>query len=258
MVTALTIAGSDSGGGAGVQADLRVFALVGVFGTTAITAITAQNTLAVVRSVPVAPGLVRGQVDAVATDLRPSAVKSGMLATPGVVRAVGAALRRHVLAPYVLDPVIRASTGRALLDRAAVAVLRRELVPLAALVTPNLAEAEALMGEPVTDLASMTRAALWLVERGGAGAALVTGGHLRGRMVVDVFYDGNSAPRFFRHRRIATRHTHGTGCILSAAITAHLAKGASLPRAVRAGIAYVQRSLLHPPGVGRGRGPTGA
>jgi hydroxymethylpyrimidine/phosphomethylpyrimidine kinase len=252
---ALTIAGSDSGGGAGVQADLRVFARLGVFGVTAITAVTAQNTLAVVRSAPIAPRLVRAQVDAVATDLRPAAVKSGMLATAGVARAVAAALRHHALAPYVLDPVMRASTGRALLDRAAVAVLRRELVPLAALITPNLAEAEALAGEPVTDLASMARVARWLVERGGAGAALVTGGHLDGPTAIDVFYDGSTAPRLFRHRRVATRHTHGTGCVLSAAITAHLAKGASLNRAVRAGMAYVHRALLDPPRVGRGHGP---
>ncbi len=228
---------------------------MGVFGTTAITAITAQNTRAVVRSVPIAPSLVRAQIDAVAGDLRPAAVKSGMLGTAGTARAVAAALRRHALTPYVLDPVIRASTGRALLDRAGVAVLRRELIPLATIVTPNLAEAGALVGEAVTDLTSMVRAARWLVERGGAGAALVTGGHLEGPASVDVLFDGTAAPRVFRHRRIATRHTHGTGCVLSAAITAHLAKGASLERAVRAAMTYVHRALLHPPRIGRGHGP---
>jgi hydroxymethylpyrimidine/phosphomethylpyrimidine kinase len=180
-----------------------------------------------------------------------------MLATAGVVRATAAALRRYNLAPYVLDPVMRASTGRALLDRSGVVVLRRELLPLAALVTPNLAEAAGLCGEPVDDVASMLRAARWLVDRGGAAAALVTGGHLEGSAAMDVLYDGRRAPRVFRHRRIATRHTHGTGCVLSAAITAYLARGASLDRAVRAGMAYVHRALLRPPRVGRGLGPVG-
>ena len=252
---ALTIAGSDSGGGAGVQADLRVFARLNVFGTTAITAITAQNTLEITRSIAVAPSLLRAQIDAVATDLRPAAVKSGMLATAEAARVVAAALRRHSLGPYVLDPVMRASTGHSLLDRSAVIVMRRALVPIAALVTPNLAEAAALWGEPVPDLGSMVRAARWLVDRAGARAALVTGGHLEGRTATDVFYDGKSAPRMFRHRRVATRHTHGTGCVLSAAVTAYLAKGASLDQAVRGAMAYVHRALLHPPGVGRGHGP---
>jgi hydroxymethylpyrimidine kinase/phosphomethylpyrimidine kinase len=254
---ALTIAGSDSGGGAGVQADLRVFADLGVHGTSAITAVTAQNTVRVVRSVAMSPAIVRAQIDAVADDLPPDAVKTGMLANARVARAAATAIRRHGLAPYVLDPIIRASTGRALLDRAGVTVLRRELVPLAALVTPNLGEAAALLGEPVTDIASMMRAARWLVDDAGAGAALVTGGHLAGPFAIDVFYDGAAPPRRFRHRRIRTRHTHGTGCTLSAAITAHLAKGASLPNAVRKGMAYVHHALLHPPGVGSGHGPVG-
>jgi hydroxymethylpyrimidine/phosphomethylpyrimidine kinase len=254
---ALTIAGSDSGGGAGVQADLRVFTRLGVFGTSAITAITAQNTIAVVRAEPLRPALVRAQIDAVAHDLRPDAIKSGMLGTAAIARTIARALRRHALAPYVLDPVLRASTGAALLDRDGLSVLRRELVSIAALVTPNLAEAAALWGEPVRDVASMTRAARWLVDHRGAGAALVTGGHLSGATAIDVLYDGRAAPRVFRHRRIATRHTHGTGCTLSAAVVAHLARGASMLDAVRDAMAYVHRALGHPPGVGAGDGPVG-
>jgi hydroxymethylpyrimidine/phosphomethylpyrimidine kinase len=254
---ALTIAGSDSGGGAGVQADVRVFTRLGVFGTTAITAVTAQDTIAVHRSTPMAPSLVRAQIDAVAGDLHPDAVKSGMLATAGVARAVAASLRRHALAPYVLDPVLRSSSGRALLDRNGLAVVRRQLLPLAALVTPNLDEAAALTGEPVTDIGSMVRAARLLVDHAGAGAALVTGGHLTGPTAVDVFYDGSSAPRTLAHRRIRTRHTHGTGCTLSAAITAYLALGHPLPAAVRSAIAYIGRALRNPPRLGAGRGPVG-
>jgi hydroxymethylpyrimidine/phosphomethylpyrimidine kinase len=254
---ALTIAGSDSGGGAGIQRDLAVFARLGVFGTTAVTAVTAQNTTGVLRSGPVRPSLVRAQIDAVVGDLRPKAVKSGMLATAGIVAVVASALREHELDVYVLDPVIRASTGKSLLDRQGVSALRRTLLPLATLVTPNLAEAAALSGSPVTDIPSMVRAARWLVDQGGSRAALVTGGHLGGPMTVDVFYDGSAAPRAFRHRRIATRHTHGTGCTLSAAITAHLALGKPLPQAVRSGMAYVHRALLRPPKLGAGHGPVG-
>jgi hydroxymethylpyrimidine/phosphomethylpyrimidine kinase len=258
---ALTIAGSDSGGGAGLQADLRVFARLGLFGTSAVTAITAQNTTAVLRWSPVVPSLVRAQIDAVAADLRPHALKSGMLGDAGIVRAVAAAIRDHGLAPYVLDPVIMSSTGTPLLDKAGVGAVRRSLLPLATLVTPNLAEAAALTGAPVTDLAAMERAARWLVERGQAQAALVTGGHLSGPgtadLIYDVLYDGDAAPRRFRHRRIRTRHTHGTGCTLSAAIAAHLARRASLADAVLAGMAYVHRALMRPPGVGAGHGPVG-
>ena len=254
---ALTIAGSDSGGGAGIQADLRTFTRMDVFGTTAITAITAQNTRGVHGWTAVEPRLVRAQIDAVASDLRPDAVKTGMLANAAIVRIVVAALRTHELSRYVLDPVILASSGTPLLDRDGVRALRRDLLPLATIVTPNLAEAAALTGEPVDTLASMRRAALLLVDRHGARAALITGGHLAGTSATDVFYDGSSAPRLFRHRRIATRHTHGTGCVLSAAIAARLALGDSLSDAVSAAARYVHRALLAPPSIGSGTGPVG-
>ena len=150
-----------------------------------------------------APRVVRAQIDAVATDLRPDAVKSGMLANASIVRVVAAALRAHDVRRYVLDPVMVSSSGTALLDRDGVRALRRELLPLATVVTPNLAEAAALTGEPVTSIASMRRAALLLVDRDGATSALITGGHLEGDSATDVFYDGTSAPRLIRHARIA-------------------------------------------------------
>jgi hydroxymethylpyrimidine/phosphomethylpyrimidine kinase len=201
--------------------------------------------------------LVRAQIDAVASDLHPDAAKSGMLANAPVVRVVAAALRTHAIRWYVLDPVIVSSSGTALLDRDGVRALRRDLLPLATVVTPNLAEASALTGEPVNSIASMRRAALLLVDRDGAKAALITGGHLEGGSSTDVFYDGKSAPRLIRHRRIATRHTHGTGCALSAAIAARLALGDSLLASVTAAGRYVHRALLNPPSVGSGTGPVG-
>jgi hydroxymethylpyrimidine/phosphomethylpyrimidine kinase len=173
------------------------------------------------------------------------------------VRAVADALRVYAPRQYVLDPVILASSGTPLLDRDGVAALRRELIPLATIVTPNLAEAAALTGEPVSDLHGMQRAALLLVDREGAQAALVTGGHLTGTTTVDVLYDGAAPPRLFRHRRIESRHTHGTGCTLSAAIAARLALGDPLLDAVRVAVRYVHRALLHPPGLGAGAGPVG-
>ncbi len=252
---ALTIAGSDSGGGAGIQADLKTFEHFAVFGTSAITAITAQNTIGVTRWSAVAPSLVRAQIDAVVTDLRPAAVKTGMLASGTIVRTVARALHEHELRPFVLDPVIVASTGRRLLSRDGIAALRRRLLPLADLVTPNLAEAAALTGEPITDLAGMLRAARLLVDRCGAHAALVTGGHLKGATVVDVLYDGTGAPTAYRAQRIVTRHLHGTGCTLSAAIAARLALGESLPAAVREARAYVRRAIRTAPRLGAATGP---
>lgn len=256
---ALTIAGSDSGAGAGIQADLKTFQRFGVFGTTVVTAVTAQSTRGVVCWSAIAPALVRAQIDAVVADLRPHAVKSGMLASASIARTVAAALREHELRPYVLDPVLIATSGNALVTPGAVAVIRDALVPLADVVTPNLAEAEALIGEPVRDLAGMRHAARVLVERGGARAALVTGGHLQGAdardRVLDVWFDGTGSPHAFRHARIATRHTHGTGCTLSAAIAARLALGDAPREAARRGLAYVHRAIRTAPGLGTGAGP---
>ena len=244
---ALTIAGSDSGGGAGIQADLKTFHRFRVFGTSVVTAVTAQNTRGVVQWSGVDATLVKAQIDALAADLRPRALKTGMLGEPSVVHAVACALRDHQLRPYVMDPVVIASSGDALSTPDTLDVMRRELLPLADIVTPNLGEAEALVGVPVRDVDGMHRAARLLVARHGAKAALITGGHLdvaeSGNMVVDVWFDGTTAPYAFRHRRINGPAMHGTGCTLSAAITARLALGDGPRDAVRRAISYVGRAI---------------
>lgn len=255
MRVVLTIAGSDSGGGAGIQADLKTFHRFGVFGTSAITAVTAQNTNGVRQWTALPPTLVAAQIEAVASDLRPDAVKSGMLGTLAVITAVAAAVRAHGLHPYVLDPVMVASSGDALLERDAVGALRSALVPVCDLITPNAGEAMVLTGEEVASPADQERAARRLVAE-GARAALVKGGHVDGDEVVDVLFDGDrNAVRVFRHRRIDTRHTHGTGCTLSAAIAAHLALGVPLERAVETSLDFVHRAIAGAPGLGAGRGP---
>ena len=253
MPIALTIAGSDSGGGAGIQADLKTFERFGVFGTSAVVAVTAQNTLGV-RAVHIVPEeVVQAQLDALAEDLPPDALKSGMLATAATVRLVAATLRRHGWGPYVLDPVMVASSGDRLLRSDAEATVREELVPLATLVTPNLDEAELLTGRSVRDPAAMERAGRDLLAL-GARAALVKGGHLTGDEVVDVLVSPSGARRFVR-TRIQTTSTHGTGCTLSAAVTAGLARGDDLETAVAAALDYVHRAIATAPGLGRGRGP---
>jgi hydroxymethylpyrimidine kinase/phosphomethylpyrimidine kinase len=253
LPVALTIAGSDSGGGAGIQADLKTFHAFGVFGTSAITAITVQNTLGVsgVHAIPVAT--VRAQIAAVATDLHPAATKSGMLATRELVIAVGTAIREHALRDYVLDPVMVATSGDRLLDEDAEQAIVSELVPLARLVTPNLDEASILTGRAVTDVEGMRRAARTLVDA-GSRAALVKGGHLRSGELVDVLYNGVEL-REFRRPRIDTRSTHGTGCTLSAATAAALAHGVPLAAAVELALDYVHRAIAAAPNLGAGNGP---
>jgi len=253
-VIALTIAGSDSGGGAGIQADLKTFTRFGVFGTSAITAVTAQNTVGVRAWERVSPGLVRAQIDAVAVDLRPAAIKSGMLGDAEVVRAVTEGVRANSLRPYVLDPVMVATSGDPLLEPDAVSAIVDELFPLATLVTPNLDEVAILTGERPKDVAAMERAARELVKKRGARAALVKGGHLDDAELVDVLFDGRVVRRF-AHGRVATTSTHGTGCTLSAAIEAALALRVPLEGALELGLEYVQRALVSAPGLGSGHGP---
>ena len=254
MRIALTIAGSDSGGGAGIQADLKTFQRFGVFGTSAITAITAQNTRSVSRWEAVSPDLVRAQIDSVAEDLPPAALKSGMLANAAIASVVAGAIREHSLANYVLDPVMVATSGDVLLEPDAIDVIRRELIPQALLVTPNVHEAAILVGEAIEDEEAMVRAAESIVRDMGAQAVLIKGGHLEsGDRVVDILYDGNV--RAFRTKRLDSRNTHGTGCTLSAAITAQLATGESLHAAVRRAIDYVHNAIATAPGLGSGHGP---
>lgn len=253
MQIALTIAGSDSGGGAGIQADLKTFHRFGVFGTSVITAITAQNTLGVANWMAVSLELITQQIDAVAGDLRPAAIKSGMLADADVVRTVRDGIVRHSLAPYVLDPVMVATSGDPLLAPDAVRAISRELLPLAELVTPNLDEARILTGIDVNDVDEMSEAARILVRQ-GAQAALVKGGHLSGDEAIDVLAIRDDL-HVFRHPRIDTRHTHGTGCTLSSAITAHLALGHSLLESVQLSLDFVHRAIAAAPGLGSGNGP---
>ncbi|MFL5617110.1 MAG: bifunctional hydroxymethylpyrimidine kinase/phosphomethylpyrimidine kinase [Gemmatimonadaceae bacterium] len=250
----LTIAGSDSGGGAGIQADLKTFARFGVYGMSVITAVTAQNTMGVRAWERVTPALVGAQIDAVAEDLRPAAIKSGMLGDADVVRAVAEGVRRHALSPYVLDPVMAASSGDALLTPDAISAIVAELFPLASLVTPNLDEVGLLLGERPRDVPAMERAARALAAQHGARAALVKGGHLGGDELVDVLYDGRQLRRF-SYPRIRTSSTHGTGCTLSAAIAAALALGVPLLNAVELGLEYVHRAIASAPGLGSGHGP---
>jgi len=202
----------------------------------------------------VSPALVRAQIDAVAADLRPGAIKSGMLGDAEVVRAVADGVRANALRPYVLDPVMVATSGDPLLEPDAVSAIIEELFPLATLVTPNLDEVAILTGERPADVAAMERAARYLVTKRGARAALVKGGHLAGAELVDVLFDGRSVRRF-THERVDTTSTHGTGCTLSAAIAAGLALRVPLENAVELGLEYVRRAIVSAPGLGSGHGP---
>lgn len=250
---ALTIAGSDSGGGAGIQADLKTFQAFGCFGTSAIVAVTAQNTLGVRGVHPVPLEMISAQLDALGVDLPPDALKSGMLATRDVAERVANEIGGRGWDNYVLDPVMVASTGDRLLDADAVIAIRDRLMPLATCVTPNLDEAELLTGITVRDPDAMVVAGKALLDL-GARAALIKGGHLRSDILVDVVVTGDGVERFTRPR-IATRATHGTGCTLSAAITAGLALGNDLQIAVSDAIAYLQSAIRSAPGLGAGNGP---
>jgi hydroxymethylpyrimidine/phosphomethylpyrimidine kinase len=255
MRTALTIAGSDSGGGAGIQADLKTFAAHGVYGTSAITAITAQNTLGVTAVLPIPVDLVAAQIDAVISDLGADAVKIGMLATAAIAEAVAVALLRHRPADVVLDTVMVAKGGARLLDDEAVAVIRERLLPLATVITPNVPEAEALTGLTIHTVDDLRRAARRLVEL-GARAALVKGGHLESGPAIDVLADGATMIELSA-ARVPGRHTHGTGCTFSSAIAARLAHGDDLATAAHAAKAYITGAILHAPGLGQGHGPVG-
>lgn len=251
---ALTIAGSDSGGGAGIQADLKTFAAHGVYGVSAITAVTAQNTMEVAAVEEISPDLVTAQIEAVSDDFPVAAAKTGMLSSARIIRAVVAALD-DLPFPSVVDPVMVAKSGDRLLRADAVAAMREELLPRAALLTPNLPEAADLTGLRVEDEAGMRAAGERLLDM-GAGAVLMKGGHLPGDAIVDLLLTGDGV-RAFRGRRIRTRATHGTGCTLSAAIAAGLALGQRLEDAVAAARAYLRRAMERAAPLGAGHGPLG-
>lgn len=252
----LSIAGSDSGGGAGIQADLKTFSALGCYGMTAITAITAQNTCGVTGIHGIPPEMLRAQIDAVVQDIGVDAVKIGMLHSPEVVRVVADAIRTYQLPHVVLDPVMVATSGDRLIAEETVAVLVRELFPLAEVVTPNLDEAGWLLGRPV-GAADQLEAAAQDLQALGAPAALLKGGHLPGDWVEDVLALPDGSVHRLASARIATRNGHGTGCTLSSAIAAHLALGLGLQQAVEAARTYILGAIAAGADVatGRGHGP---
>jgi hydroxymethylpyrimidine/phosphomethylpyrimidine kinase len=253
MATVLTIAGSDSGGGAGIQADLKTLAARGVYGTSAITALTAQNTRAVTRVEVMPPDVVRAQIDAVASDIAIDAVRTGMLADAAIVETVADAIEHWKLPRLVVDPVMISKSGAQLLADKAVATVVERLLPLAAVVTPNRPEAEALSGRPVRTLDEARDAARQLCER-GARAVVVKGGHFEGATLVNLLFDGHDFTEFATIR-LAVRHTHGTGCTFASAIAADLARGDSLADAVRSATEYVAGAMAHGLSIGHGYGP---
>ena len=255
MKVALTIAGSDSGGGAGIQADLKTFAAHGVHGTSAVTAVTAQNSVHVLEAFALDPRLVVAQIEAVTSDMRVAAAKTGMLANRGIVEAVAEAVARLRIPHLVVDPVMVAKGGDSLLDAGAVRAYVGALFPLATVVTPNLPEAEALLGRRVTTLDQMPDAAREL-QAMGPRAVLVKGGHLEAGegTATDVFFDGREV-FLLAVPRLPTANTHGTGCTLSAAIAARLARGEALADAVRGAKAFVTEAIRWSYPVGSGPGP---
>ena len=253
---AVTIAGSDSGGGAGIQADLKTFAALGVYGASVITALTAQNTQGVTGIHDVPPEFITQQIDAVFSDLTVSAVKIGMLSVPGAIRAVAAGLDRWKQTNVVLDPVMVATSGDRLLAPDAIDILTRELFPRALIVTPNLPEAAALLDEPIADTESKMQAQANRLIDLGANAVLIKGGHGDGPEAVDLLVTRDAAARLSAER-VATKNTHGTGCTLSSAIAAGLAKGLRLSEAVTDAKRYVTEAInaADELSIGHGHGP---
>lgn len=253
MKIALTIAGSDSGGGAGIQADLKTFAAHGVYGTSAITAITAQNTVGVTSVLALPADLVTAQIEAVVSDLGVDAAKTGMLANAAIVEAVAAAIDAFEIPRLVVDPVMVAKSGDRLLEDDAVAALRAELLRRAYVVTPNRMEAEVLAGIAIRSLDDAREAARRIRDL-GPSAVVVKGGHFPGPEIIDVIYDGHEFIEL-RGPRVETRNTHGTGCTFAAAIAARLALGTGLVDAIAGAKRYVEHAMRHSVALGRGHGP---
>ncbi len=250
--TAMTIAGSDSGGGAGIQADLKTFAALGVYGTSVLTAVTAQNTVGVTDVHEIPTDVIAAQMEAVLADIGTGAVKTGMLASGSIIECVAAGLERRNVPWLVVDPVMVAKSGDPLLREDAIEALRRRLLPKASVVTPNIPEAEALTGLRITDDAEARRAAKEILDM-GAQAVVVKGGHRKGT-AKDLFYDGRGFHEF-SSPRINTTNTHGTGCSFASAIAAGLAKDMSLLQAVALAKEYVTEAISRSFSVGKGHGP---
>ena len=250
---ALTVAGSDSGGGAGIQADLKTFAAFGVYGSSVLTAVTAQNTLGVSAVQEIDTDVIAAQIDAVMSDIGADAVKTGMLSSAAIIETVVDGLRRHDVETLVVDPVMVAASGDRLLREDAVATMKSELIPLALVLTPNAPEAEALTGVSVGSDEEAREAARAIAGM-GARNVVVKGGHMPGSEAVDLFFDGSSF-EVFRAPRIDTRSTHGTGCTFASAIAAGLALGRDLPDAIGEAKRYVTGAIRHAAAIGSGHGP---
>ncbi|HEY0830281.1 MAG TPA: bifunctional hydroxymethylpyrimidine kinase/phosphomethylpyrimidine kinase [Candidatus Dormibacteraeota bacterium] len=254
LPVALTIAGSDSGGGAGIQADLKTFAVLQVHGTSAITAITAQNTTGVTDILELPTSLIREQIRAVVEDIGIQSAKTGMLSSAQIIATVAEAIERYRIRHLVVDPVMVAKGGARLLRDDAVSALRQRLIPLAAIVTPNLPEAEVLLGRGIVSVEERRQAARDLVAM-GARAAVVKGGHAADASVVtDVFFDGSQMVEL-QSQRIDTENTHGSGCVFSAAIAAYVARGAEPIDAVRQAKTFITEAIAHSLELGHGHGP---
>ena len=252
MNTALTIAGSDSCGGAGIQADIKTMTMNGVYAMSAITALTAQNTTGVFGIQEVTPEFLEKQIEAVVSDIRPDAVKTGMVSSADLIRTIAAQIKKHGLKNVVVDPVMVATSGARLISEDAISVLEKELFPLATVITPNIPEAEIISGQKITDRDGMESAAKKINSAYGC-AVLVKGGHSVSDADDYLFADG--AGKWFRGKRIANSNTHGTGCTLSSAIAANLAQGQTLEESVRRAKAYISNALAALLDLGKGSGP---
>ena len=252
MRTALTIAGSDPSGGAGIQADLKTFAAFGVYGMSAVTSVTAQNTMGVIATSPLSADIVTAQIEAVAGDIAVHATKTGMLATAAIVEAVAAAIEALDLPMVVVDPVMVSTSGARLLDDDGIEMLKVELLPRSLVVTPNIPEAEVLIGRRIESIDD-ARAAVYRIRELGPSAVVITGGHAEGDEIIDLLFDGSIFTEL-RTSRIKTPNTHGTGCTFASAVAANLALGHSLLDSVVGAQEYVVGAIRHALSIGHGRG----
>ena len=253
----LTIAGSDCSGGAGIQADIKAISALGGYAASAITAITVQNTLGVTGIHPVPASYVKAQIEAVMTDIKPSAVKIGMINDVEIVKAIAESIKEYRPKFVVFDPVMVSTSGCKLIEDKAIEAIKKELIPLSTIITPNLSEAVVLTGDSIGDVASMTAAGNKILES-GCGAVLIKGGHLEGNNMCDVLcIKGENTPYIYTASKISSKNTHGTGCTLSSSIATYLALGETLREAVRKAKDYVHKGILNGKDVciGSGHGP---
>jgi hydroxymethylpyrimidine/phosphomethylpyrimidine kinase len=255
-IAVLSIAGSDSGGGAGIQADLKTFSALGCYGTTAITAVTVQNTMGVSDIHPVPVAIIQGQIEAVMQDVAPQAIKIGMVNRPEVVEMLEEVLKNYPDIPIVFDPVMVASSGDRLIENETIELLKEHLFPLSTLLTPNLEEAAIILGHPILNPQEMQLAAK-KIQNMGVANVLLKGGHLKGNQLYDVLCEEDDQLHLLRCDRIITHNTHGTGCTLSSAVACELAKGHSLYQAVARARRFIQQALIDGKDVstGKGHGP---